>query len=66
MGKIAFKLLFPNYQISFFKFLKYTTDTELSNEVWQMKNSGHIPVITSEIVRKYSHYNHNSKTCYYV
>ena len=62
-GKTTFKLQYLNHQRSF-KFLKYKTDTELSNEVWRMKKSGQTPVITWKIVRRCSPYNPNSKRCY--
>ena len=52
-----------NHQRSF-KFLKYKTDIESSNEVWRMKKSGQTPVITWKIVRRCSPYNPNSKRCY--
>ena len=62
----TFKLQCSNHQRSF-KFLKYKIDTKLSNEVWRMKKSGQIPVITWEITRKCSPYNPNSKRwCLYL
>ena len=45
-------------------FLKYKTDTELSNEVWRMEKSVQTPVITWKIVQKCFPYNPNSKRCY--
>ena len=62
-AKTKFKLRYSNHQRSF-KFLKYKTDTELSNEVWRMKKSGQTPVTTWKIVRRCSPYNPNSKRCY--
>ena len=62
-AETTFKLRYSNRQRSF-KFLKYKKDTELSNEIWGMKNSGQTPVITWKIVRKCSPYNPNSKRCY--
>ena len=56
----TFKLRHSNHQKSF-KFLKYKTDIELSNEVWQIKKSGQTIAITWEIVRKCSSCNPNSK-----
>ena len=44
--------------------MKYKTDTELSNKVWQMKKSGQTLVITWKIVQRCSPYNPNSKKCY--
>ena len=52
-AETTLKLQYSNHQRSF-KFLKHKADTELSGEVWQMKKSRQILVITWEIVRKYS------------
>ena len=62
-AETTFKLSYSNHQRSF-KFLQYKTDIELSNEIWRMKKSGQIPVITWEKVRKCSSYNPNSKGCF--
>ena len=59
----TFNLRYSNHQRSF-KFRKYKTGTELSNEVWRMKKSGQTPVITWKIVWRCSPYNPNSKKCY--
>ena len=44
--------------------MKYKTDTELSNKVWQMKKSGQTPVITWKILQRCSPYDPNSTKCY--
>ena len=63
-AETTFKLWYSNHQRSF-KFSKYKTDTELFNQVWQMKKSGQTIVITWKIVRRCSPYNPNSKRCYF-
>ena len=62
-AETTFKLRYSNRQRSF-KFLKYKTDTELSNEVWRMKKSGQTQVITWKIVQRCSSYSPNPKRCY--
>ena len=56
-----FKQRYANH-IKSFKHEKHQSDTELSNELWNIKNN--TPNIAWEILRKHQTYNPNIKRCY--
>ena len=60
--KTTFKRRFSNYKKSF-NLIEYKTGTELSNEIWQIKDSGHHPKVKLEIVKKCISYNPQTKHC---
>ena len=47
----TFKKRFSNHKKSF-NLNEYQNDTELSNEIWRIKDSGHYPNVKWEIVKK--------------
>ena len=49
--------------IKSFRREKLESDTELSNELWSIKNNNYTPNIVWEILRKHQMYNPNTKTC---
>ena len=51
----TFKKRFSNHKKSF-NLKEDKNETELSNEIWQIKNSGHHPKVKWEIVKKYFPY----------
>ena len=57
-----FKKRFANHLKSFNQ-KKYKNDTELSNEYWRIKELGHTPTITWNILRKCNSYNQTTKKC---
>ena len=57
-----FKQKYANH-IKSFRHEKYQCDTELSNELWSIKNNNYTPNIVSEILRKHQTYNPNTKKC---
>ena len=42
---------------------RYENDSELSKEIWQIKDAGGVPEIKWKVVRKTRTYNPNTKTC---
>ena len=62
LSETAFKVRFSNHKKSF-NIVNYKNDTELSKEVWRIKESGDTPVITWEVVRRCLPYNLQSKRC---
>ena len=62
MGETTFKKRFSNHKKSFY-LNKYTNETELSNEIWQIKNSGYHPKVKWEIVKTCVSYNPQTKRC---
>ena len=58
--KTTFKKQFSNHKKSF-NLNEYKNETELSNEIWQIKNSGHHPKVLGEIVKKCVPYNPQTK-----
>ena len=59
----SFKGRLYNHNLSFTNEF-YKNDTELSNELWQIKMKNYTPKITWRIVRKCPPYNYNSRKCY--
>ena len=62
--KTTFKKRFSNHKKSF-NLNEYKNETELSNEIWWMKNSGHNPKIKWEVVKKSFYITHKQKAVYY-
>ena len=58
----TFKKRFSNHKKSF-NLNEYKNETELSNEIWRIKNSGHHPKVKWEIVKKCVPYNPQTKRC---
>ena len=58
----TFKTRYSNHKKSFVH-IGYKKETELSNEIWRIKETGHQPFIRWEIVRKCSPYNPHTKRC---
>ena len=58
----TFKKRFSNHKKSF-NLNEYKNETELSNEIWRIKNVGHHPKVKWEIVKKCLPYNQQSKRC---
>ena len=58
----TFKKRFSNHKKSF-NLKEYKNETELSNEIWRIKNSGHHPKVKWEIVKKCVPYNPQTKRC---
>ena len=58
----TFKKRFSNHKKSF-NLNEYKNETELSNEVWRIKNAGHHPKVKWEIVKKCIPYNQQTKLC---
>ena len=56
----TFKKEFSNHKKSF-NLNEYKNETELSNEIWRIKNSGHHPKVKWEIVKKCVPYNPQTK-----
>ena len=46
-----------------FNLKEYKNETELSNEIWRIKNSGHHPKFKPEIVKKCFPYSPQTKRC---
>ena len=59
----SFKGRLYNHNLSFRNEF-YKNDTELSEELWQIKIKNYSLKITWRIIRKYLPYNYNSRTCY--
>ena len=57
-----FKKRFSNHKNSF-NLKEYKNGTELSNEIWRIKNSGHHPTVKWEIVKKCVPYSPQTKLC---
>ena len=60
--KTTFKKRFSNHKKSF-NLNEYKNETELSNEIWRIKNSCHHPKVKWEIVKKCVPYNTQTKHC---
>ena len=58
----TFKLRFGNHKRSF-NHKRYKNDTELSNEIWKIKQANGTPHITWEIIRKCAPYNKEARRC---
>ena len=57
-----FKQRYANH-IKSFRHEKHQSDTELSNELWSIKNNNYSPNVVWEILRKHQTYNPNTKRC---
>ena len=57
-----FKQRFANH-IKSFRHEKHQSNTELSNELWSIRNNNCTPNIVWEILQKYQTYNPNTKRC---
>ena len=57
-----FKLRYANHKKSF-NHRKYINDTELSKEVWKIKDRNETPILTWEILKKCAPYNPNTNKC---
>ena len=57
-----FKQRYANH-IKSFRPDKHQSNTELSNELWRIKNNNYTPNIVWEILRKHQTYNPNTKRC---
>ena len=64
MGEATFKKRFSNHKNSF-NLNEYKNETELSNEIWRIKNSGHHPKVKWEIVKDAFHIPHKQNAVYY-
>ena len=62
LSKTKFKTRYANHKKTFNNPV-YKTDTELSNEFWNIKNNNFSANITWEIYGKYQSYNLNTKRC---
>ena len=49
--------------IKSFRHEKHQSDTELSNQLWSIKNKNYTPYIAWEILQKHQAYNPNTKRC---
>ena len=58
--KTKFKQRYANH-IKSFRHEKHQSDTELSNELWSIKNNNYSPNVVWEILRKHQTYNPNTK-----
>ena len=58
-----FKQRYANH-IKSFRHEKHQSDTELSNELWSIKNNNYTPNIVWEILHKHQTYNPNTKRCF--
>ena len=58
----TFKKRFSNHKKSF-NLKEYKNETELSNEIWRIKNPGHHPKVKWEIVKKCVSYSPQTKRC---
>ena len=58
----TFKKRFSNHKKSF-NLKEYKNETELSNEIWRIKNSGHHQKVKWEIVKKCAPYNPQTRRC---
>ena len=58
----TFKKRFSSHNKSF-NLHEYKNETELSNEILQIKNPGHDPKVKWEIVKKWISYNLQTKCC---
>ena len=58
----TFKLRYANHKKTF-NYLKYKTDTELANELWEIKLLNGTPTIKWNILCKSRSYNINTKRC---
>ena len=61
-SETKFKLRYTNHQKSF-KNRKYKTDTELSNEIWRLREQNRNVDISLEILGKRQSYNTGTKRC---
>ena len=57
-----FKQRYANH-IKSFRHEKHQSDTELSNELWSIKNNNYTPNIAWEILREHQTYDPNTKRC---
>ena len=62
VSETAFKLRYANHTKSF-KIEKYKNDTELSKEVWKLKENGVNPTIKWKILKRCRSYNPTIKRC---
>ena len=62
INETKFKQRYANHIISF-RLEKHQSDTELSNELWSIKNNNYTPNNAWEILRKHQTYNPNTKRC---
>ena len=60
--KTKFKQWYANHKKSF-KYEKHQSNTELLNELWNIKNSNYTPNIGWEVLWKQLTYNPNTKSC---
>ena len=58
----TFKKRFSNHKKSF-NLKEYKNETELSNEIWWIKNSGHYPKVKWKIVKKCVPFSPQTKRC---
>ena len=57
-----FKQRYANH-IKSFRHRKHQSETELSNELWRIKNNNYTPNIVWGILREHQTYNSNTKRC---
>ena len=62
LTEIKFKQRHANHVTSS-RYEKHQSDTELSNELWSIKNNNYTPNVVWEILRKHQTYNTNTKKC---
>ena len=62
VSETPFKKRYANHKKSF-NIIAYKNDTELSKEVWKIKNEGYTPKITWTIIRKCTPYNTKKRSC---
>jgi hypothetical protein len=58
----TFKLRFANHLKSF-NATRYKNDTELSKEIWRLKDAGTIPIIKWNIIKRCQSYNPSTERC---
>ena len=62
IAETRFKQRYTNH-IKSFRHEKHQSNTELSNELWDIKNNNYTPNIVWEILQKHQTYNPNTKRC---
>ena len=62
INETKFKQRYPNH-VKCFRHEKHQSDTELSNELWSIKNNKFTPNVVWEILRKHQPYNLYTKRC---
>ena len=62
LSETTFKVRYANHKKTF-NYIKYKSDSELSHEFWNIKNSNNNPTITWQIFGKHKSYDLSTKRC---